>query len=239
MGKKVSELAAAGALSGDELVMISAPSAAVTLTATTISAAVDSDGAYFLDSASGFIAAGFAAGDSVRVSGFTDPDNNLFSARITALAAGVMTIGGADGASIADEAAGDSVTITRWESGRATAQDVADLGGSNRSSVTALTISSGVVDIDCALGDYFTLALTANVTSITFSNLPSSGHGASLMVRITQDSTARTVAWPASFKWAGGSAGAVSTGSGAIDVLAISTFDAGTSWRATLAKAFA
>lgn len=107
---------------------------------------------------------------------------------------------------------------------------------SDRRAVSVLSISSGVVDIDCSLGDYFTLALTANVTSITFSNLPAAG--ASLMIRITQDSTPRTVAWPASFKWAG-SAGAVSTGSGAVDVLAITTFNAGTAWNATLAKAFA
>lgn len=110
--------------------------------------------------------------------------------------------------------------------------------GSDMSTVTALSISSGVVDIDCSLGDYFTLALTANVTSITFSNLPASGHGASKLVRITQDATPRTVAWPASFKWAGGAAGAVSTASAAVDLLAISTFDAGTTWRATLSKAF-
>lgn len=112
-------------------------------------------------------------------------------------------------------------------------------GGTDMSTVTALSSSSGVVNLDCSLGDYYTLALTENVTSITFSNLPGSGHGASKMIRITQDSTARTVAWPASFKWAGGSAGAVSTGSGAVDVLAISTFDNGTMWRVTLAKAFA
>lgn len=112
-------------------------------------------------------------------------------------------------------------------------------GGTDMSTVTALSSSSGVVNLDCSLGDYYTLALTENVTSITFSNLPGSGHGASKMVRITQDSTARTVAWPASFKWAGGSAGAVSTASGAVDVLAISSFDNGTTWRATLAKAFA
>lgn len=120
------------------------------------------------------------------------------------------------------------------------AERVTDIASpADRSAVSALTISSGVVNIDCALGDYFTLTLNANVTSITFSNLPASGHGASLMVFITQDSTPRTVAWPASFKWAGGSAGAVSTGSGAKDVLAISTFDAGTAWKATLAQAFA
>ena len=59
------------------------------------------------------------------------------------------------------------------------------------------------------------------------------------MIRITQDSTPRTVGWPASFKWAGGVPGAVSTASGAVDVLAITTFDNGTNWQATLAKAFA
>lgn len=47
-------------------------------------------------------------------------------------------------------------------------------GGLDRRNVTALSISSGVVNINCALGDYFTLSLTANVTSITFSNLPGS-----------------------------------------------------------------
>ena len=123
---------------------------------------------------------------------------------------------------------------------QATAQDIADLatgGGSN--TVTAITPAAGVATIDLSLGDYFTLAPTANVTSIVFTNLPGAGKGASKMLRFTQDTTPRTVAWPASFKWAGGTPGAVSTGSGAIDVLAITTFDNGTTWDATLAKAFA
>lgn len=101
--------------------------------------------------------------------------------------------------------------------------------------VTVLSIAAGVVNIDCSLGDYFTLALTANVTSITFSNLPGSGRGASKMVRVTQDSTPRTVAWPASFRWEG-AAPSVSTGSGAIDLLALTTFDNGTKWDTTLSK---
>ena len=111
-------------------------------------------------------------------------------------------------------------------------------GSSARTTVSALA-TSGSVAIDYALGDYFTLALAGNVSGFTFSNLPGAGNGASLMIRITQDATPRTVAWPAAFKWAGGSAGVVSTGSGAVDVLAITTFDNGTSWQATLAKAFA
>lgn len=104
--------------------------------------------------------------------------------------------------------------------------------------VAVLTPASGVVNIDCALGDYFTLAPTANVTSITFSNLPASGKAQTVMVRFTQDTTPRTVAWPASFKWSGG-AGAVSVGSGAVDLIALTTLDQGTTWLATIAKAFA
>lgn len=116
--------------------------------------------------------------------------------------------------------------------------DVADLpsgGAGGRTAVTALA-TSGSVAVDWDDGDYFDLALAGNVSGFTFSNVPD---GASLMIRITQDSTPRTVAWPAAFKWAGGVAGVVSTGSGAVDVLAITTFDGGTTWQATLAKAFA
>jgi hypothetical protein len=109
----------------------------------------------------------------------------------------------------------------------------------DRSTVTAVTPSSGTATFNYSLGDYFTLAPTANVTTLAFSNLPGSGHGASLMIRFTQDSSPRTVAWPASFKWAGGVAPAVSTASGVVDLLAITTFDNGTTWNATLTKAFA
>jgi len=118
-----------------------------------------------------------------------------------------------------------------------TTGDVAALasGSSSRNVTAALSIASGVVDIDYSDGDYHTLALTANVASITFSNLPGSGKAATLMVLITQDSTPRTVAFPSSFKWEG-SAPSVSTASGAKDLLAITTFDNGTTWHATLSK---
>lgn len=110
-------------------------------------------------------------------------------------------------------------------------------GGDARNTVSALS-TSGSVDIDYALGDYFTLALSGDVSGFTFSNLPGPGKGATLMIQIIQDSTPRTIAWPASFKWADGSAGTISTDPGAVDVLAITTFDNGTTWAATLAKAF-
>lgn len=128
--------------------------------------------------------------------------------------------------------------LNQWDGSAYVAVTTGGGGGSDRSAVSALA-TSGSVAVNYALGDYFTLALAGNVSGFTFSNLPGSGKGATLMIRITQDSTARTVTWPASFKWAGGVAGAVSTASGAVDVLAITTFDNGTTWDATLAKAFA
>lgn len=100
---------------------------------------------------------------------------------------------------------------------------------------TALSIAAGVVNINCALGDYFTLALSANVTSLTFSNLPAAGKARTIMVEITQDaSAAKTFAFPASFKWPGGTLGVISTALSAVDVLAITTFNNGTAWRANL-----
>lgn len=122
--KKISELAAAAALTGSELVEVSQLSATVTISAGTISAQA-SDNSYN-DSGNGFVAAGFAVGDNVRVSGFTgNAANNIMSGRITALTAGKMTIGGTDGDVIVNDAAGESVTITKWETRRTTAGELA------------------------------------------------------------------------------------------------------------------
>jgi len=99
------------------------------------------------------------------------------------------------------------------------------------SGANALSIASGVVAIDCSLGDYFTLSLTANVTSITFSNLPASGVGRTIMIRLRQDATGgRTVALPSSFKAITGTDTSVQSAANAYTILAITTFDQGTRW---------
>lgn len=123
---------------------------------------------------------------------------------------------------------------------RTTAQDIADLAIPVGGNVSVLTISAGVVDIDCSLGDYFTLAMTENVTSVTFSNLPASGRAQTIMICATQDATgSRTMTMPSSFDWASGTVGVLSTAANAVDVLALTTFNQGTSWIATLSKAHA
>lgn len=81
-----------------------------TITATTIAAVAATN--EFTDSGNGFVSAGFKVGDLVTVTGFTgDVANNLVDGEITSLAAGSMIIGGTDGDVIADDAAGESVTI--------------------------------------------------------------------------------------------------------------------------------
>lgn len=105
--------------------------------------------------------------------------------------------------------------------------------------VTVAASTGGTLTIDCSSGDYFTHSLDENVTNWSFTNLPGSGKGATKMIQFTQDATPRTVGWPASFRWAAGTDGVISNGSGAIDVLAITTFDNGATWIATLNNAFA
>jgi len=91
-----------------------------TITATTLAAVASNN--TFTDSGSGFIAAGFSVGDLVTISGFTgDVANNITDARITAITAGVMTIGGSDGDAIANDTGGESVTMS-------TAGDYLDVG---------------------------------------------------------------------------------------------------------------
>lgn len=114
------------------------------------------------------------------------------------------------------------------------------LGGESIAEPVNALATSGAIAINCALGDYFTLAASGAMTSFTFSNLPASGKAQTIMVRITQDATGSRVAtWPSSFKWAGGTAGVLSTAANSVDVLALTTFDQGTTFCATLAKAFA
>ena len=115
----ISEMTDAGALAGTEIVEVSKLSTTVTKTGTTLSAQA-SDNSYN-DSANEFISKGFAVGNRVRVMGFTgNVANNIYVAKITALTAGKMTIGGTDGDVIVDDAAGESVTISKWESHRTT-----------------------------------------------------------------------------------------------------------------------
>lgn len=124
----------------------------------------------------------------------------------------------------------EKIEIDDGSSKSVSAQQIADLAGKG-SAVSALSISAGVVNIDLSLGDYFTLAHTTNVTSLTFSNLPAAGVGRTIAVRLKQDATGgRTFALPAAFKPITGSDTAVQSAANAITILMATSFDQGTRW---------
>ena len=161
-GTRITDMAVASALTGDELIEVAQRSATVQITAATISAQA-SDNSYN-DSGSGFVAAGFAVGDRVGVSGFTgDVANNIKVGVITALTTAKMTIGGTDGDVIVDDAAGESVTIAKWTSRQATADDIAALGGGGGGS-TVYRIGFFFVDPPAADEPLMLHCFTDNVT---------------------------------------------------------------------------
>lgn len=162
MAGYITSLPAAVALTGLELLEVSQPSDSVTITATTISAAASDNS--FNDSANGFVAAGFAIGDRVGVLGFTgNTANNLLVGTLTAVAAGKLTVGGTDGDVIVDDAAGESVTIFKWVSSRATAAEVAAL--TSAAAAPVVTESGTTYDLDAAdAGSYIRFTNTGAKT---------------------------------------------------------------------------
>jgi hypothetical protein len=96
---------------------------------------------------------------------------------------------------------------------------------------TAPTISAGVLNLNCALGNVFAVSLNAAITSITFSNIPTGAYG--LTLAFTCDGTARAVTWPASVKWSGGTAPTLTSTNAKVDIFVLNTWDgSGTTWYA-------
>jgi hypothetical protein len=84
-------------------------------------------------------------------------------------------------------------------------------------------------DIDLSTGNVFQQTLTAD-TTFTFSNPPATGTAYGFTLKVTQDSTARTITWPASVDWPSATAPTLSTASGAVDVFVFFTIDGGTTY---------
>ena len=92
------------------------------------------------------------------------------------------------------------------------------------------TVAMAAADVDLSAGDVFTVTISA-ATTLTFSNVPA-GKAATFNLIITNGGAA-TVTWPASVKWASGTAPTL-TASG-VDVLTFLTPDGGTTWYGTVA----
>lgn len=98
---------------------------------------------------------------------------------------------------------------------------------------TSPTISAGTLTIDLNAGTVFDVSLNASVTTFTISNTPATaGKTTSFTLILTADGTARTVAWPGTFKWPSGTAPTITSTLNKRDVFVFFTTDNGTSWNA-------
>ena len=97
---------------------------------------------------------------------------------------------------------------------------------------TAPTISAGTLTLNLNTATVFDVALNANITTLTISNIQSSGRTSSFILIFTADGTARSVTWPASFLWPAGTAPTITSTNGKKDVFTVFTVDGGTTWQA-------
>ena len=95
--------------------------------------------------------------------------------------------------------------------------------------VTTVTSSSNAATINLRDGNVFEHDLTENVT-YTFSNPAASGRASAFVLKIIQDSSARTITWPSSVDWAAATAPTLTTTNNGVDVFVFLTIDGGTTY---------
>ena len=94
---------------------------------------------------------------------------------------------------------------------------------------TTITSSSNAATINLRDGNVFEHDLTENVT-YTFSNPAANGRASIFVLKIIQDSTARTITWPGSVDWAAATAPTITTTNNGVDVFVFLTMDGGTTY---------
>ena len=97
---------------------------------------------------------------------------------------------------------------------------------------TAPSISSGTLTLNCALGNVFAVSLNAAITTLTISNIPTTGNAFGITLAFTMDGTARAVTWGAAIKWSGGTSPTLTSTNAKVDIFVLTTWDGGTTWYA-------
>jgi len=126
----------------------------------------------------------------------------------------------------------DITTLGLTEASKAVTADangVVSFDNGTIEEVTSITSSSNAATINLRDGNLFEHDLTENVT-YTFSNPAASGRASSFVLKVIQDSTARTITWPTSVDWPAGTAPTLSTGNDNVDVFVFFTIDGGTTY---------
>lgn len=85
----------------------------------------------------------------------------------------------------------------------------------------------GAQILDYSDGNIIEWTLTGNITSIVINNFPVTGRHGKLTLYIKQGAGPFTIAWPAAVSWAAGGPPSLSPVSGDVDVIVLTTLDAG------------
>lgn len=97
---------------------------------------------------------------------------------------------------------------------------------------TAPSISSGTLTLNCALGNVFAVSLNASITTLTFTNVPSSGTAYALTLSLTATGSAYTITWGSSVLWPSGTAPTLTSTNAKTDTFVLYTYNGGTTWYA-------
>ena len=196
----------------------------------------DADKLYFVDNNSGQDCT-FSQGSGANVTiangstGIIYADGAGSGAAVTAISAASLAGLGVT-ASAAELNYNDITTLGTSEASKVVTADsngVVTFDNGTITESTAITSSSNAATINLRDGDNFTHTLSENVT-YTFSNPAASGKVSIFSLKVTQDSTARTITWPSSVDWNSATAPTLTTTSGGVDVFVFATYDGGTTY---------
>lgn len=100
----------------------------------------------------------------------------------------------------------------------------------------AVTANSATTNLDLSLSTSFVVTLAANTTFALVNYTAVTNKIGSFSIILVNDATAsRTIAWPASVKWAGGLVPPKTTTANAVDIWSFFTYNGGTTWVGSLA----
>lgn len=152
----------------------------------------------------------------------------------TTLARTTVTASSAGGTTKISATSAAVVYITALTADLAQYDSVGALNVTNalREKKTAPTISAGTLTLDCSTGNIFAVSLNAAITTLSFTNVPTTGTAFGLTLMFTADGTARSVTWGGSVKWPGGTAPTLTSTSTKVDTFVLITHDGGTTWYA-------
>lgn len=197
----------------------------------------DADKLYFIDNNSGYDCT-FSQGSGANVTisngatGIIYADGAGASAAVNAIIDSTTLSALGITASADDLNRTDVTTVGLTEASKvvtADANGVVSFDNGTIEEVTSVTSSSNAATINLRDGNVFEHDLTENVT-YTFSNPAASGRASCFVLKVIQDSTARTITWPASVDWASASAPTITSTNNGVDVFGFLTIDGGTTY---------